>query len=70
MFMTGYTSIIDRVPRSPLKTTPGVKHPQNHFLTKILQNKIVGIKNVPCKISYKVGHPRISLDLPFNLEIH
>jgi len=32
--------------------------------------KIVGVENVPREISYKVGHSRVSLDLPFNLEIH
>ena len=32
--------------------------------------KIVEIKNVSREISYKVGYLRVSLDLPFNLEIH
>ena len=34
------------------------------------EGKIVGIENVPLKISYKLGCLRVSLDLPFNLEIH
>jgi len=45
------------------------------FLTNISRcmrsrGKFVGIKNVPRKISYKIGHPRVSLDLLFKLEIH
>jgi len=31
--------------------------------------KIVAINNVPRKISYQKGHSRVSLDIPFNLEI-
>ena len=31
---------------------------------------MVGVKNVPREISYKVGHSKASLDLPFCLEIH
>ena len=34
------------------------------------RGKIAGVENVPRKILYKVGLPRVSLDLPFNLEIH
>jgi len=34
------------------------------------RGKIVGVENVPRKISYEVGHSRVGLDLPFNLEIH
>jgi len=34
------------------------------------REKIVGVENGPREISYKVGHSRVSLDLPFNLEIH
>jgi len=34
------------------------------------RGKIVGIENVSRKISYKIGHSRVSLDQPFNLEIH
>ena len=31
---------------------------------------MVGVENIPRRISYKLGHSRVSLDLPFNLEIH
>jgi len=34
------------------------------------RGNIVGVENVRREISYKVGHSRVSLDLPFNLEIH
>ena len=34
------------------------------------RGKIVGVENVPREILYKVDHSRVSLDLPFNLEIH
>ena len=34
------------------------------------RGKIVGVENVSREISYKVGHSRVSLDLPFNLQIH
>ena len=34
------------------------------------RRKIVVIENVSGKISYKVGHSRVSLDLLFSLEIH
>ena len=34
------------------------------------RERIVGVENVPRKISYKVGHSIVSLDLPFNQEIH
>jgi len=34
------------------------------------RGKIVGVENVPREISYNVDHSRVSLDLPFNLEIH
>jgi len=34
------------------------------------RGKILGVENVPRKISYNVGHTRVSLHLPFNLEIH
>jgi len=29
------------------------------------RGKIVGVENVPLKISYKIGHPKASLALPF-----
>jgi len=34
------------------------------------RGKIVGIENISRKIFYEVGHSRVSLDSPFNLEIH
>jgi len=33
------------------------------------RGKIVGIENVPHKISYRVGHSKANLDLRFNLKI-
>jgi len=34
------------------------------------RGKFEGVENVSRGISYKVGHSRVNLDLPFNLEIH
>ena len=34
------------------------------------RRKIVRVENIPRKIFYKVGLSRVSLDLPFNLEIY
>ena len=34
------------------------------------KGKIVGVEDVPLEISYKLGHSRVSLDLPSHLEIH
>ena len=36
---------------------------------RIPRGKIVGIANVPREISNKVGHSKVSLDLPSNLGI-
>jgi len=51
----------------------------SHVLGDFLENisrwsmwpsrEIVGVENIPREISYEVGHSRVSLDLPFNLEI-
>jgi len=34
------------------------------------RGKMVETENIPRKISYQVGHSRVSLDLPVNLKIH
>ena len=34
------------------------------------RGKILGVKNVPRKISYKLDHFKFGLHLPFNLKFH
>jgi len=34
------------------------------------RSEIVEVKNFPRKMSYKASYSRVSLDQPFNLEIH
>jgi len=68
-------------PRNPLKFKNvkieiyNFSHDFGDFFTNISRSmrprgQIVVVENVPREISYEVGHSRVSLDLPFNLEIH
>jgi len=50
-------------------------HVFDNFIVNISRSmrprgKVVGDENASRKISYKVGHSRVSLDLPYNLEIY
>jgi len=73
-YKTGHSRVSLSLPISLKLYSKGYKSKFSPFFTISRsmrpRGKIVGVENVPREISYKVGHSRVSLDLPFDLEIH